>query len=132
MVTQVSWSLKYSVPRLKRSKAESLPCASSFSRLRMTVLGSMRCLELDARAQLHDPVGRDPEKSRGAGGVARHDREELLPPQGHAGPNLRDQRLPAEEKRSLHHLELHALVVGELQRARHVGIVLEAIVRHHA
>src|SRR3954453_11609074 len=60
------------------------------------ISGESSASKLDLRSQLHHAVRRQPEKARGALGVAHHRGEDLLPPHRHAaGPRRDDQRLAA-------------------------------------
>src|SRR5690242_15747670 len=124
------FSLRYWLPRLKRSNAPSLPACSNCSRLSVSVLISRS--QLDTGAQLDHAIGRDLEKHRGARGVARHRSEQLFTPQRHARGLRWHEGLTAQEERGFHHVELEPLGGRELECARQVRLILEAIVHHQS
>src|SRR6185312_389953 len=83
--------------------------------------------ELDFRAQFHHRVVRQVEEVRSTTGGAMHLREQLFTPGRHAAADGGDHDIAREEVAGRHGIDIAAAASGLLQRARQVGVVLEAV-----
>lgn len=87
----------------------------------------LSALNFNLRAELHNAIGWQLEKSHGAFCIAHHQREELLAPDGHAGPARRDERLTSEEEAGLHYLQGRMPYRAGVQCLGNVDFVHEAV-----
>ena len=103
------------------SRSKTIPMASPPRRAKRPEDRSGGSLNLDLRAQLDDPVRRQPQKVGRGGGVAVHADEQLLAPVDHAAAGGRDDDVARQEIRGVHVVD-HAATGAQLeQRGRHVG-----------
>src|SRR4051812_17263626 len=85
--------------------------------------------ELDVRPELDNAARRDPEERIRRARVARHVREELLPPLRHVAFVREDERLAAEEVTGLFEVEVEPALATQLEEVHHIGHLHEAVRR---
>src|SRR6059036_2485891 len=81
------------------------------------------CLYLDLRPQLDHPVRGKSEERHRARRVSGHQGKQLLAPDGHPERAVRNQRLPPEEERRIHQVELAPADLGAFEGSRDVRIL---------
>src|SRR5919198_5855066 len=99
---------------------------------RETMLPTGDSSDLDARAELDDAVSRNVEEVGDVAGVARHRGEHAVAPERHArATRHRHHFLAREEERRFHEIDVEPCGVAELERARDIELVHEAVAYSH-
>src|SRR6266508_1198127 len=82
-----------------------------------------KILKLDLRSELDDLIRRQPEERHGARRVARHEGEELLPPDRHPERSPGDECFATEEEGRTHHVDWFSPDLESGERLGHVGVL---------
>src|ERR1051325_5044358 len=128
LVVQCGMGASCAEPRNLRKKRNARNCEPSVKVFLNGRYYFPRASDLYARAQLDNPVRRDVEVIGDVACVPRHRGEDAVAPERHADTAVhRHDLLPREEERGLHQVEFQAERRTELEGARHVGPVHEAV-----